>query len=230
MVQVNLPYNNIRIKFRKVGDLQYVSHLDLVRTMQKALKRAGLNMWYTEGFNPKPKMVFGPPLSIGVESECEFLDIRLLDTPDFEAIKAAINKSLPDTLSAIEVYEPQHSLAEIEWLSYVITVNTKQAPELLLEKLNAFFEKSEINILKKTKKGEQTVNIRPLIKSVDTFEYEGGVRINCLLSSSSERFLNPEHLIRAIKEGSDIFTGDLLNEYYTVLRQCAYLSDMTEFK
>ena len=57
MVQVNLPYYNIRIKFNKKGDLQYISHLDLVRTMQKALKRAGLNMWYTEGFNPKPKMV-----------------------------------------------------------------------------------------------------------------------------------------------------------------------------
>ena len=84
MVQVNPPYHNIRIKFRKVGDLQYISHLDLVRTMQKALKRAGLKMWYTEGFNPKPKMVFGPPLSIGVESECEFLDIRLLDEPDFD--------------------------------------------------------------------------------------------------------------------------------------------------
>ena len=74
------------------------------------------------------------------------------------------------------------------------------------------------------------VNIRPLIKSACASEYDGGVRISCLLSSSSERFLNPEHLIRAIKDGSDIFTGDLLNEYYTVLRERAYLSDMTEFK
>ncbi len=229
MVQVNLPYHNIRIKFRKVGDLQYVSHLDLVRTMQKALKRAGLNMWYTEGFNPKPKMVFGPPLSIGVESECEFLDIRLLDTPDCKAIKDSINKSLSENLAAIEVYEPEHSLTEIEWLSYLITINTKETPDVIAEKLEGFFAKDEINILKKTKKGEQTVNIRPLIKSVDLTVGEGGVQINCVLSSSSERFLNPEHLIRAIKEGTNVFTGDLLNEHYTVLRQCAYLSDMTEF-
>ena len=157
MVQVNLPYHNLRIKFRKVGDLQYVSHLDLVRTMQKALKRAGLNMWYTEGFNPKPKMVFGPPLSIGVESECEFLDIRLLDTPNCEAIKAAINGSLSESLAALEVYEPEHSLAEIEWLSYLITISTPEAPETVCGKLRSFFEKSEINVLKKTKKAVRSL-------------------------------------------------------------------------
>ena len=229
MVQVNIPYHNLRIKFRKVGDLQYVSHLDLVRTMQKALKRAGLNMWYTEGFNPKPKMVFGPPLSIGVESECEFLDIRLLDTPDCEAIKAAVNQSLSDSLAAIAVYEPEHSLAEIEWLSYFITISTKEDAEAVCKKLRDFFEKSEINILKKTKKGEQTVDIRPLIKTADVAVQDGCASISCLLSSSSERFLNPEHLIRAIKEQTDIFMGDLLNEQYTVLRRCAYLADMTEF-
>ncbi len=230
MVQVNLPYHNLRIKFRKVGDLQYVSHLDLVRTMQKALKRAGLNMWYTEGFNPKPKMVFGPPLSIGVESECEFLDIRLLDTPDFDAIKESLNKSLAESLAVLDVYEPKHSLLDIEWLSYIIIINNKDEPHVLAAKLEAFFAKEEINILKKTKKGEQTVNIRPLIKTVSVEPTDEGAKISCLLSSSSQSFLNPEHLVRAMKESADIFTGDLLSEYYTVMRTAAYLSDMTELR
>ena len=67
----------IRVKFRKVGDLQYISHLDLQRTFSRVLVRAGLPLWYTQGFNPHIKMVFGLPLPVGCESECEFLDLRL---------------------------------------------------------------------------------------------------------------------------------------------------------
>ena len=230
MVQVNPPFYNLRIKFNKVGDLQYISHLDLVRTMQKALKRAGLDVWYTEGFNPKPKMVFGPPLSIGVESECEFLDVRLLNKPNVEDIKERLDKALPYELSAIDVYEQSTSLSEIEWLSYEITVETKISSFELCKKLSAFFEKNEINIVKKSKRGEVLVNIRPLIKSVDIEQYQNGAKISCILASSSQSFLNPEHLIRAIKAYTDVFTENLLTESYTVLRKCAYKADMTEFK
>ena len=99
MVQINnLPYIPVRVKFRKVGDLQYISHLDLVRTMQRVSNRAKLPLWYTEGFNPKPKMVFGPPLSTGVESECEFLDLRFTESVDFEEIKLRLNENLTDSM------------------------------------------------------------------------------------------------------------------------------------
>ena len=230
MVQVNPPYHNIRIKFRKVGDLQYISHLDLVRTMQKALKRAGLKMWYTEGFNPKPKMVFGPPLSIGVESECEFLDIRLLDEPDFDGIKAKLDSVLPMELGVIEVFSPKAALSDIAWLSYDMTVKSEETPDCVIGKLREFFAREEITVTKKSKKGDLTVNIRPLIKSVSFDLIDGGAKINCLLSSSSESFLNPEHLMRAIRDNTEIFKGNLIKESYTVLRKDAYLSDMTEFR
>ena len=83
MVQMkNLPYITLRFKFYKKGALQYISHLDLVRTMHKIIVRAGFPLWYTEGFNPKPKLIFGAPLSIGCESNCEFLDVRLMKKID----------------------------------------------------------------------------------------------------------------------------------------------------
>ncbi len=72
MVQVNNEKLFIRLKFKKTGNLQYISHLDLVRTMHKVIVRADLPLWYTEGFNPKPKMIFAAPLSIGTESLSEF--------------------------------------------------------------------------------------------------------------------------------------------------------------
>ena len=102
MVQVNSSYT-IRFKFKKVGSLQYISHLDLVRTMHKIVVRSGLPLKYTEGFNPKPKMVFAAPLSIGTESLCEFLDVRLSERVDESVAKAQRStqhsiKTLPPTL------------------------------------------------------------------------------------------------------------------------------------
>ena len=70
----------IRIVFRKTGYLRYISHLDLQRTMQRALTRAQIPLWYTEGFNPHPYLCFASPLPVGVNSVTEMFDIK----PDAE--------------------------------------------------------------------------------------------------------------------------------------------------
>ena len=77
----------VRVKFRKTGNLQYISHLDLQRTFNRVLVRAGLPLWYTKGFNPHIKMVFGLPLPVGCESETEFLDIRIERDMPLDEIK-----------------------------------------------------------------------------------------------------------------------------------------------
>ena len=67
----------VRLKFRKVGSLQYISHLDLQRTFMRVIVRACIPAWYTKGFNPHAKLVFSTPLSVGAQSVCEYLDIRI---------------------------------------------------------------------------------------------------------------------------------------------------------
>ena len=69
---------SVRIVFSKTGRAKYVSHLDLVRAMTRAVRRADIPLWYTEGFNPRPKLVFASPLSVGCGSACEIMDIRVL--------------------------------------------------------------------------------------------------------------------------------------------------------
>ena len=103
MVQVksNVPIV-LRVKFFKKGDLQYVSHLDLVRTMHKVIVRAKLPLWYTEGFNPKPKMVFAAPLSIGTESVCEFMDIRLNEYVDPTEAMNRLNANMTSEMQVTE--------------------------------------------------------------------------------------------------------------------------------
>ena len=103
MVQVNGKESyTIRFKFKKVGSLQYISHLDLVRTMHKIGVRSRLPLKYTEGFNPKPKMVFAAPLSIGTESLCEFLDIKLRERIDELLALELLNKNMTEEMQAIE--------------------------------------------------------------------------------------------------------------------------------
>ena len=107
MVQVNNTPITLRVKFCKVGSLQYISHLDLVRTMMKVIVRAKLPLWYTEGFNPKPKLVFAAPLSTGVESVCEFMDIRLTEKMDPKAAIEALNANMTLQMQAIDAYYPE---------------------------------------------------------------------------------------------------------------------------
>lgn len=230
MVQVNKPYTTVRIKFRKVGHLQYISHLDLVRTMQKVLKRAKLPLWYTEGFNPKPKMTFSPPLSTGVESETEFLDVRLTELLPLDEIKARLNANLTDELRVLDVYLPESSLSDIGWFTYVIEIHDSQSPEIIIPKIEDFLSKEEININKKSKKGEVIQNIKPLIKNVCISCGGDTVRLTADLSASSEQFLNPENLIKAMREEIGILSSDNpLSEHYTTVRERAFYKDMTDF-
>ena len=232
MVQVNnLPYVTLRIRFKKVGRLQYISHLDLVRTMSKILVRAKLPMWYTEGFNPKPKMIFAAPLSIGAESMCEFLDVRLVKKLPPKDVIEILNKNMTEEMQVLEAYYPTEKFTELKWLKYVMKVKSNMDSVLLAEKCNEIFAKDEITVLKKTKSGEQTVNIKPLIRSA-TARAEGELAVlDLTLSADQSKFLNPEYVADVLRDNLGILTDETIaTEYYTILRVSAHKDDMTEFR
>ena len=231
MVQVNNTPITLRVKFCKVGNLQYISHLDLVRTMMKVIVRAKLPLWYTEGFNPKPKLAFAAPLSIGTESKCEFMDIRLTEKMDpMDAIKA-LNSNMTSEMQAICAYYPEEKMTALRWLSYEIAMNTIGVCEELAEKCRAALAEDELLVMKKTKSGEAMVNIKPLVKSAEVSFDGEKLRIDCVLSADSSSFLNPEYLVKVLREKCGVLSsGDLVNENYSILRTNAYREDMTEFK
>lgn len=232
MVQVsNTPYVTVRIKFKKVGRLQYISHLDLVRTMQKILVRSKLPMWYTEGFNPKPKMVFAAPLSIGAESMCEFMDLRLTTKISSEEIKAVLNKNMTDEMQVTDVYYPTSKLTDLKWLSYTIKIKSEVNSEQLAQKCNQLFAKDEILVTKKGKDSDKTINIKPLIRSADAINDGEYVRISAVLSADQSCFLNPEYLISALRTELSILTPEReATESYSIMRTFPYREDMSEFR
>ena len=232
MVQVNNQGKlNIRFKFRKKGSLQYISHLDLVRTMNKIIIRAKLPLWYTEGFNPKPKMVFAAPLSIGTESCAEYMDIRLTETIDPSEAMARMNANMTDEMQVVDAYYPKTKFTDLAWMTYTVKVSSPHLADDTAAKCNAALNAERVEVLKSTKSGEKTVDIRPLIRSADATMDGDLLRITAVLSASPSDFLNPEYVIKVLREQVGILTDPCLtNESYSIMRERAHFADMTEFR
>ncbi|MDD6728667.1 MAG: TIGR03936 family radical SAM-associated protein, partial [Eubacteriales bacterium] len=103
----------VRLRFSKTGRLKYISHLDINRAMSRALCRAKIPLWYTEGFNPHPYMSFSLPLSLGVESLCESVDLRITGDISNKEIKDRLNFVLPVGLRIVDVYDNFRDCSEI---------------------------------------------------------------------------------------------------------------------
>ena len=232
MVQVsNVPYVTLRIRFKKLGRLQYISHLDLVRTMSKILVRAKLPMWYTEGFNPKPKMVFAAPLSIGAESVCEFMDVRLTKKLPPEEVMAVLNKNMTEEMQVLEAYYPTEKFTELKWLKYTMKIKSEMDSALLAEKCNEIFAKNEIFVTKKTKSGEQSVDIKPLIHTALAAPEGELTVLKLTLSADQSKFLNPEYIADVLRDSLGILGEETLaTEYYSIFRESAHKDDMSEFR
>ena len=229
MVQVNPTKLFVRFRFKKQGSLQYISHLDLVRTMHKVIVRAKLPLWYTEGFNPKPKMIFAAPLSIGTESVCEFMDLRMNEYIDPAEAMARINANMTSEMQIVEAYYPESKFTDLKWMSYRITIRTLGLTDELVERCNALLSAPTIEVQKKN--SDKTADIRPLIKSASAVKDGDAMVINALLSADPSAFLNPEYVIKALRDGVGILSApDLTSESYEIMRLNAYFDDMTEFR
>lgn len=220
----------IRIKFSKKGNLMYISHLDLSKTMQRIMVRADIDIWYSEGFNPQPRVVFAVPLPVGVESDCEYLDIKINSPMDANEIKERISKNFPDEMKVLDVYVPEVKFKNIAYIDYTIKLVSPKITEQTVANLKNLFE-NECNVTKITKSGsEKTVNLCEFIHSFNAELANGEIVINTVLCADSEKYLNPELLIEAIKKYLDILTTDTTDEYYSILRNKMLNYDLTEFR
>lgn len=205
---------NIRIKFEKKGKLQFISHLDLCRTMKTAMIRARIPIWYSEGFNPRPKMVFALPLSIGIESICEYMDIKITEELQPEKILNQLNNTTACELNITDVYTPLMKFNEIVWAEYIIKFNT-----LNIADAEVMF-KSPFIVVKRSKNSEKKIDILPLIKR---YEISDNI-IKVLISAESDSYLNPEYIASAVSTRINI-------PDYNITRTNLYIDDgVTIFK
>lgn len=191
----------VRLRFSKTGRLKYISHLDINRAMSRAFKRAEIPLWYTEGFNPHPYMSFSLPLSLGVESLCESVDIRLIDNITNEEIKKRMNAVLPADLKIINVYDNFRDNSEIVYSDYVYKFQFSDN-ETALEKISALLSSDEMMALKKGKQGRKKVlketNIKPFIDKYNISIRDDIIVLNIRLLAGGEKNLNPSLLFDTI--------------------------------
>lgn len=210
----------MRSRFYKKGDMVFVSHLDLIRIFERAIRRANIPVAYTQGFNPHPIMAFATALGIGVASEGEYIDIQLNDDMDSELFMNKLNSVLPKGLKIIKskiiTDEAKSLMSIIRSSTYLARLKTrgllneaemKQHIENLLDR-EAIIELKQ----KKQKRGRRNrkpefkqINIRPFIKNIELFSLDNyEVLLKMHLAAGSQNNLKPEVVVRKLCELTDL--------------------------
>ncbi len=192
--------SKLRLRFAKQGRAVYISHLDLMRTMQRVFLRAGYPLKYSEGFNPHAQISILLPLSVGCSSVCELMDFQLVGEYDMAEMPARLTAAMPEGIEALEVYEMERKVKELKWLSISgrFEYDERDHAEMAAA-LNEFFAADSIVIEKKTKRGMGQADIAPAIKEISFEAGEGCVALRAVISAQ-EPTLNPEHLVSALRQ------------------------------
>ncbi len=191
--------NEIRVFYKKTGNMKFISHLDMNRLMTRAIKKAGVPVWYTEGFNPHPYMTFSMPLSLGHESYCESFDIRLVEECDLNSLVARFNEVLPNGIEITRIAPAVNKPTDITKAVYKIVFY--DADEKFCTKLAAFLGRENIIVEKTGKKGKITqINLAEKILAKDIAEADGNCTLSVALPSGTTENINPALLIAAFSD------------------------------
>ena len=217
----------VRLCFVKLGALQYISHLDLQRTFARILARAELPLWYTQGFNPHPKLVFGLPLPVGCESVCEMADIRVERDMPCEEILARMKAATSAELDFTACYPAERKFADIVSAEYELRLECPGADDALCRAIETVLTTSPLMVLKHTKSGEKEVDIVPLIRSVAARAEADVLVLTAVVAAGATDNLSPEYLVTALRRRLNVLRG---NEEYAILRRRVLDADGKDFR
>ncbi len=195
---------SIRVWFTKKGAAKYTSHLDMNRCMLRAVNRARLPVWYTEGFNPHPYITFALPLSLGIESEGEPMDMRIEGDMTNEEVKNRLADVMPNGMDITAVTDVVDDAKIICYAEYEMDLafNTAEEATDFCEKAKALVQEDTLTAEKTVKQGRNKVTKEVLLKDlIATFTAESvqdRVVMNTVLSAGNSANLNPNLLLDAL--------------------------------
>ena len=198
-----------RIKFRKYGCMKFIGHLDIMRFFQKVMRRADIPIAFTGGFSPHMIMSFANPLGVGVTSDGEYFDIELTEEIDMMAAVERMNQVVVEGIDIVNMVpisddKKQTGMSIVAAADYLSSLKSGIFPEDWKEKAGQFMNQPTISILKKTKKSEKEVDIKPMIYK---FEVRGESVYTQVATGSVEN-LKPELVMQALSSflGVDLET------------------------
>ena len=194
------------IKFSKGEGIKFISHLDLMRTIQRIIRRSGVPIEYSKGFNPHMALSLAQPLSVGVYSDGEYMDIVLTEEMKVADLLERLNEAAPPTIrffeaTPIEIVEnvkrvPQ-AMALLDAGRYIIKLKLVNE-ENVEEKMASLLNENAWETLKKSKKGEKMADIKPLVKELKYWVKDGELVINALIATGSRENLSADLLAKFI--------------------------------
>lgn len=195
-----------RLLFAKEGRAVYISHLDLMRTFQRAFLRADIPIKHTEGFNPHPFISIALPLSLGYSSECEILEFGLLPGTAHDQVPQRLNAALPEGVRVLECYAGERSMKELSWLEWRLEGRVSGDIQNLQQIWSRCLSRKSWVIEKKSKKAKSGVTMLDIIPLVKDFAFAdaapGEFAMKAVLSAQNPG-LNPSVMVNALSEEGD---------------------------
>ena len=194
------------LKFRKSSAARWLSHLDVIRVLERAIRRAGLPIMYSQGFNPRPRMAFGPPLPLGATSDAEMIVLRLAQPMDPSELKERLNAQLPDGVEAIEartVTDDRPALGPISGSSYTARAvcRAKDPAEAAAEAVREFMSRDEECVERSNKGFGRRVDIRPSVEVLEVLDCDGPiVSMRFGISHKARNAARPVEIMKALSK------------------------------
>ena len=190
-----------RIKFRKYGVMKFIGHLDVMRFFQKAMRRADIPIAFTTGFSPHMIMSFANPLGVGLTSDGEYFDMELAEEVDMQVAVERLNRVMVEGIDVVNMVpisddKKRTGMSIVAAADYLSSVKDGSFPQDWKERLVSFMEQSEISIVKKTKKSEKAVDIKPMIYQLEV----RGDSVYMQVATGSVENLKPELVMQAFAE------------------------------
>ncbi|MFZ5814937.1 MAG: TIGR03936 family radical SAM-associated protein [Bacillota bacterium] len=190
----------LRVRLSKTGLARFFSHLDLQRTLERSLRRAGLPIAYSQGFNPHPRISFASALATGTSSDGEFIDVELVEPMDPAEFVAQANAACPQGLRLLEArVAPDGKGDSLQALlnaaEYRITLAGAE-PGPLRSAVEALLAAELLEVTKEGRTGPRPVNIRPQVYAL---ELTGPAELRALVQTGPQGNLKPEDLIAGLR-------------------------------
>ena len=217
----------VRVWFKKMGMSRYVSHLDLMRAMTRSVRRAEVPLWYTEGYNPHPYLTFALPLSLGMESLYESMDIRIEGDSTNEDIFNLMKGAMPPGIEIISVEDPVDDPKKIAFGEFDLLFDCDN-PEKLVSEIEKMLSADELIVQKMGKQGRRKVlkdiNLLEHLHSYSLSHSSNRVKLTVVFPAGSTTNINPTLLSDEVQKHSDEDIGAF------VVRKRLMKADMENFR
>ncbi len=195
------------VKYKKVGRLKFISHLDTIRLLQRAIRRAGIKILYSQGYNPHPKFSFAMPLSLGLETYGDYIEIELEDSENPNTIKERLNKVLPEYFQVVDTKESENSKTLAARLKYVLYKIDLELENTDLDEFNSikdkFFKEEQIVErikIKKRRKKVKRFDGRKFIEKIEVVDFKNNnATLKVYGIFSNEGAIKMEELVELLK-------------------------------